>query len=263
MTPLLSLKNVSVAYRQDGRSVPALHDLSLDVMPGERLAILGESGSGKSTVALAIGGLLPPDASLSGRVEWPALDRMPANGRDVGFVFQDPGGSLDPVRRVGKQIAEVMTTHLGLAFAEAEKRVLAILERCNFADPERIARAYPHQLSGGQKQRVALACAVVASPRLLVADEATSALDTLSQAVVVRLLQSLVAGDMALVFITHDIALASQLGDRIAVLHQGRLVEIGSARQIVTAPVQDYTQRLVESFIGLDSPIHRRLAGLR
>src|SRR5262249_562634 len=160
----------------------------------------------KSTLALAIAGLLPSSAAVSGRIEWPGLGHTPVNGRDVGFVFQDPGASLDPVMRVGRQIAEVVHTHAGSSWRQARQAAAELISRARLPQPERIARAWPHQLSGGQRQRVAIAAAIAARPQLLIADEPTSALDTIVQAEIVRLIDRLAREDrMSLVFISHDI----------------------------------------------------------
>ena len=256
MTALLSIRDLKVAYRRDGVEVAALKGVSLEVEAGERLAIIGESGSGKSTLALAVAGLLPGSARIDGRIEWflPAEARAPRLGRDIGFVFQDPSSSLDPVMPVGKQIAEVARTHLGLGWREAYAKAKTLLERVRLPDPASALRAYPHQLSGGQKQRVAIAAAIAAGPRLLIADEATSALDTIIQAEIVTLIRRLVAEDgMTLLFISHDIALAATLADRVAVLRQGELVEFGETRQIIEAPRHTYTRSLLDAYLGLDA----------
>ncbi|MBZ9999482.1 MULTISPECIES: ABC transporter ATP-binding protein [unclassified Mesorhizobium] len=274
MTALASIRNLAVTYRRDDGEVVALRDISLDIVAGERLAILGESGSGKSTLALAIAGLLPASARIDGRIDWvlrpsmlgakaerlPSrfLEKAPLLGRDIGFIFQDPSASLDPVMTVGKQIAEVSRTHLGLTWPQAYAKAKDLLERVRLPDPDSALRAYPHQLSGGQKQRVAIAAAIAAGPRLLIADEATSALDTIVQAEIVALIRRLVEEDgMTLLFISHDIALAAELADRIAVFRHGELIELGATQQIVSAPTEAYTRALLEAHIGLDAePLH-------
>ena len=270
MTGLLSIRDLTVRYRRDGVEVPALRGVSLDVEAGERLAIIGESGSGKSTLALAIAGLLAESAKIGGRIEWflPAsagaterrssalgeIQQRPLLGRDIGIVFQDPSSSLDPVMQVGKQIAEVARAHLNLTWADAYAKAKTLLERVRMPDPASALRAYPHQLSGGQKQRVAIAAAIAAGPGFLIADEATSALDTIVQAEIVTLIRRLVTEDgMTLLFISHDIALASTLADRIAVLRHGELVEIGEARRIVETPGHAYTRALLDAHLGLDA----------
>lgn len=271
MTALAEIRDLSVHYRRDGSEVTALKGVGLDVVAGERLAIIGESGSGKSTLALAIAGLLPASAKVEGRIDWhksesshsfapPSRGGAPLPGRDIGFVFQDPSASLDPVMTIGKQIAEVVRTHLGLDWPQAYARAKHLLERVRLPDPASAIRAFPHQLSGGQKQRVAIAAAIAAGPKLLIADEATSALDTIVQGEIVALIRQLVAEDgMTLLFISHDIALAAELAERIAVFRHGGLVEIGATAQIVNAPSHAYTRSLLNAHLGLDAePLLRR-----
>ena len=250
---LARVQGLSVAYRSG--QVAALADVDLDLGAGERLAIIGESGSGKSTLALALAGLLPDDAGVEGRIEWPGFDRPPLPGRDIGFVFQDAGASLDPVVTVGAQVAEVVKSHLGLGRRTAAAHARDLLARVRLPDPDAMFGAYPHQISGGQRQRVAIAAAIAAKPALLIADEPTSALDTIVQAQIVALLDRLVAEDgMTLVFVTHDIALASGLAERIAVLKNGRLVEAGETGAVLAAPKHPYTASLLAGHIGLDTP---------
>ncbi|PBB64215.1 ABC transporter ATP-binding protein [Mesorhizobium sp. WSM4312] len=257
------MRDLTVTYRRDGNVVAALKNISLDILAGERLAIIGESGSGKSTLALAIAGLLPASSAVGGRIEWPGLGRAPLLGRDIGFVFQDPSASLDPVMTIGKQIAEVARTHVGLTWSQAYAKAKTLLERVRLPDPDSALHAFPHQLSGGQKQRVAIAAAIAAGPKLLIADEATSALDTIVQAKIVALIRHLVAEDgMTLLFISHDIALAAELAERIAVFRHGQLVELGTTARIVDAPAQAYTRTLLDAHIGLDAVPLLNRAGL-
>lgn len=264
MTALASIRDLTVTYRRDGNVVAALRNVSLDIEAGERLAIIGESGSGKSTLALALAELLPASSAVGGRIEWSGLGRTPLLGRDIGFVFQDPSASLDPVMTIGKQIAEVARTHLGLSWPQAYAKAKTLIERVRLPDPDSALHAFPHQLSGGQKQRVAIAAAIAAGPKLLIADEATSALDTIVQAEIVGLIRQLVAEDgMTLLFISHDIALAAELAERIAVFRHGQLVELGTTAQIVDAPSQPYTRTLLDAHIGLDAAPLLNRAGLR
>ncbi|QKC81691.1 ABC transporter ATP-binding protein [Mesorhizobium sp. NZP2077] len=263
MTVLASIRDLTVTYRRDGGEVAALKNISLDIEAGERLAIIGESGSGKSTLALAIAGLLPASSAVGGRIQWPSLGRTPLGGRDIGFVFQDPSASLDPVMTIGKQIAEVARTHLGLNWPKAYAKAKTLLERVRLPDPDSALRAFPHQLSGGQKQRVAIAASIAAGPTLLIADEATSALDTIVQAEIVGLIRRLVTEDgMTLLFISHDIALAAELAERIAVFRHGQLIELGETAHIVGAPSQPYTRALLDAHIGLDAAPLLNRAGL-
>ncbi len=253
MTILLRAQNLSVRYPRAAQ--PALADVSLEINAGERVAVIGESGSGKSTFVRAVAGLLPRDAAVSGSVEWPSLARSARRGSDVGFVFQDAGASLDPLMRVGAQVAEVLHTHRGVNWAQAQAGAVALLARVRLPDPPQTARAYPHQLSGGQKQRVAIAAAIAGNPAVLIADEPTSALDTVVRDAIVKLLLHLSAeSGMALLFVTHDIALASQIADRIAVLRGGLLMEWGAARQVIGNPQNAYTRSLLDARLGLDKP---------
>nr|WP_250888957.1 ABC transporter ATP-binding protein [Mesorhizobium sp. dw_380] len=232
---------------------------------------IGSSTGVSSPAAMVIGeirddgAISPLEGEMSGRTEGGLIERRaqksasgrsrtPLLGRDIGFVFQDPSASLDPVMTIGKQIAEVARTHLGLTWPQAYTKAKTLLERVRLPDPDSALRAFPHQLSGGQKQRVAIAAAIAAGPKLLIADEATSALDTIVQAEIVALIRRLVAEDgMTLLFISHDIALAAELADRIAVFRHGKLVELGTTARIIGAPSQAYTRVLLDAHIGLDA----------
>jgi peptide/nickel transport system ATP-binding protein len=248
---LARIRGLGVSYRDK----LALAGIDLDLISGERLAVIGESGSGKSTLALALAGLLPDEAALAGEIVWPALGHAPQPGRDIGFVFQDAGTSLNPVLTIGEQVAEVARRHLGMGWREAYGHALHLLERVHLPDPRSALEAYPHQFSGGQRQRVAIAVAIAAQPRLLIADEPTSALDTVVQAQIVALLDELIRDNaMTLLFVTHDIALASGFADRIAVLHNGALMEAGSAGEVLAHPRTAYTASLLASHIDLETP---------
>nr|WP_246462200.1 ABC transporter ATP-binding protein [Mesorhizobium sangaii] len=235
-----------------------------EITPSFRLSPITEIASKELPSKLPIS---PLAGEMSGRTEGGGTDRqpkfVPLGGRDIGFVFQDPSASLDPVMAVGKQIAEVAYTHLGLTWPQAYAKAKSLLERVRLPDPDSALRAFPHQLSGGQKQRVAIAAAIAAGPKLLIADEATSALDTIVQAEIVALIRRLVAEDgMTLLFISHDIALAAELAERIAVFRHGELLELGPTAQIVDAPTQAYTRTLLDAHIGLDATPLLNRAGL-
>ncbi|HSI40315.1 MAG TPA: ABC transporter ATP-binding protein [Xanthobacteraceae bacterium] len=258
MTPLCVVEGLRVRYA--GALSAALDGVDLTLRPGAPLAVIGESGSGKSTLALALAGLLPGDAQTEGRLLWPAGALRP--GRDIGLVFQDPWSSLDPVLSIGHQIGEVLAAHLGLKGAAARARAQELLARVQLDSG--LLQAYPHQLSGGQRQRAALALAIAARPRLLIADEPTSALDAVVQAAILALIAELCAAQgMALLFVTHDIALAAGLAAHILVLKDGRTVESGPARAVLRAPKADYTRRLIAAHLGLDTPGPSRPAAPR
>ena len=256
MSSLLArLSGLTVAYRADGASAAALDGVDLEIVAGERLAIIGESGSGKSTLALTLAGLLPDNTTVTGRIAWPVFGHAPLPGSGYGFVFQDAGSSLNPLLTIGEQIAEVAQRHLGVGWFEAYGQARKLLQRVRIPQPDAALHAYPHQLSGGQRQRVCIASAIAARPKLLIADEPTSALDMVVQAEIVALLQELVREDgMTLVFITHDIALASGFADRIAVFHKARLVEAGPTSDVLANPKEAYTASLIASHIDLTTP---------
>ena len=253
MTVLYDIRQLAIRYPH--AKAPSLDHVSLTLQAGERLAVIGESGSGKSTFARALAGLLPPGVTVSGEIVWPSFAPAPLPGRDLGFVFQDPGASLNPVLTIGEQVAEGAKRHLGLNWKQAFVRAADLLERVRLPEPERLLRAFPHQLSGGQRQRVAIAAAIAARPSILVADEVTSALDQAVQAEIVALLDDLVREEaMTLVFITHDMALASTLADRIAVFAAGRLQEIGPVQQVVGHPQSVAAKTLLAAHIDLETP---------
>ncbi|WP_318013288.1 ABC transporter ATP-binding protein [Mesorhizobium sp. CA6] len=235
-----------------------------DISPSRGEMGSSVAGSPLATSKIGEGGdhelISPLEGEMSGRTEGGAVERQLSRprdiilGRDIGFVFQDPSSSLDPVMPIGKQIAEVVHTHLGLSWPDSFAQAKTLLDRVRLPDPEAVLHVYPHQLSGGQKQRVAIAAAIAAGPKLLIADEATSALDTIVQAEIVALIRRLVAEDgMTLLFISHDIALAATLADRIAVLRHGELVELGETDQILNAPRHTYTRALLAAHLGLDA----------
>lgn len=259
--PFLSLNGLGVAYRDaSGRPVMALRDVTFDLAAGRRLALIGESGSGKSTSALAVAGLLPPSAMVTGSVEFPGRKEPPRLGRDIGVVFQDPSGSLDPVIPVGKQIAEIIVTHLGTTWAKARTKAIDLLEQVRIPRARERRHSFPHEFSGGQRQRIAIAAALAAGPELLIADEPTSALDTVVQRELVSLFDELTREKrLTLFFVTHDIALASELADDVAVLYGGRLVEAGPAGEVFGAPSHPYTRALLATRLDLDMPVGARL----
>ncbi|EOI3465862.1 dipeptide ABC transporter ATP-binding protein [Cronobacter dublinensis] len=252
--PVLDVRNLSLGWRH-GRDVRrVVHNVSFSVAPGEVLAIVGESGSGKTTLAQTIiglagenGVLLAGDIRLNGEsIAHASPRRMNAlRGQVISLVPQDPGSSLNPVKTIGDQVAEVLALHTRLSRGEREAQVVALLERVGLSEPALRARQYPHQLSGGMKQRVLIAIALALKPALIIADEPTSALDVTVQARILDLLDTLRRdAGTAVLFITHDLALAASRADRLLVFRHGEIQEIGSAAQITHAPRAAYTRQL-------------------
>jgi len=246
-----------------------VRDVSFSLAPGERLGLIGESGSGKSLTSLAVTGLLPDSLVSSGSVLLDGhqvvgardVDLRPLRGPVAQIVFQEPLTALDPLMRVGRQIAEPLRRHLGLRGAELRSAVAAALDEVALSEP-RFARAYPHELSGGQRQRVAIAIALAAKPQLLIADEPTTALDVTVQDGVLGLLERLIdERGMALLFISHDLAVVSRMVDRIVVLRDGLVVEAGSVAQVLREPAEPYTRMLVDSARALDAFLDAREDG--
>lgn len=246
----LSVRDLVVEI--DGRRV--VDGISFEVSDGARLGLIGESGSGKSLTALAVLGLLPDGATARGSIRWNGTeligmrDRELAQlrGDDIGIVFQEPRTALNPIRTVGRQIAESIRIHERVGRREARDRAIAEAARVRLPDPESIIDRYPHQLSGGQRQRVAIAMALACRPRLLIADEPTTALDVTIQSEILSLLLSLVDEEgMSLVFITHDLAVLAQVATEGVVLEDGRVVEAAPVKTLLTAPTSPITQGLL------------------
>ncbi|MFB7914468.1 ATP-binding cassette domain-containing protein [Streptomyces sp. NPDC056061] len=243
--------------------------LSLAMAPGERLGLIGESGSGKSLTTLAVLGLLPEGMTATGSVELAGTQIVGADerrltkvrGRDASVVFQEPLTALDPLMRVGRQVAEPLGRRRGLKGAALRRAVVDALEQVRLPEPDRIARAFPHEISGGQRQRVALAMALACDPQLLIADEPTTALDVTVQSDMLGLLDSLVRErDMAILFVSHDLAVVAKVADRVLVMKDGRAVEEGDVREIVRTPGEEYTRALVASARQLESALDPRSA---
>ncbi|MEU3080210.1 MULTISPECIES: ABC transporter ATP-binding protein [Streptomyces] len=254
--PLLEIDRLSVDFRLESSVVHAVQDVSLHVHAGETLAVVGESGSGKSATALSVLRLnpSPPCVYTGGEIRFGGRDLLTLSekelgrvrGRDIAMVFQDPMTCLDPLQRVGTQVAEVLRLHTGLSRAEARKAALAALDEVGIPDPEVRYRQYPHELSGGLRQRVMIATALVTRPRVVIADEPTTALDVTVQRQILDLLVSLQdKHDMAVVLITHDLAVVAETADRVAVMNKGRVVETGDVLDVFDRPADAYTRRLL------------------
>lgn len=260
----LETRSLTVVYDPGDRQVMAIRDLSLALGAGESLALVGESGSGKSTLALTLLGLLPPAARIqSGSARMFGLELVGASasdlksirGRIAAFVPQDPASALNPVFRIGTQLAVAARYGLGISRAEAKLRAVSLLAQVGMPDPKRNVRAYPHELSVGMQQRTLIALALASNPRLLIADEPTSALDVTLQAQIVTLLKELrVSLGLTLLFVTHDFGLINELADHVAVLYSGQLVEWGSFRQILSAPQHPYTKQLLDALPSRHTP---------
>ena len=253
---LVSVQDLSVAFRQGGRDDLAVDRISFDVMPGETVAIVGESGSGKSVSALSILKLLPyPGAHHpSGRILFKGRDLIAASeedmravrGDDISMVFQEPMTSLNPLHTVEQQVGEILKLHRGLSDKAARARTLELLNLVGIREAESRLGAYPHQLSGGQRQRVMIAMALANEPELFIADEPTTALDVTVQAQILALLADLKARlGMALLFITHDLGLVRKVADRVCVMTNGKIVEQGPVAEVFAAPKHPYTQKLL------------------
>lgn len=255
---VLSVRGLCVEARSSNGTVTAVDDLDLEVNRGEVVGLIGESGSGKTTTARAVIGLLERNVSVVGGEIWFAGKRVfgggenrlrPLRGRHVGVIFQSASSTLNPLLRIGTQLRQVLKAHRSdLSPEQMHTRMTAVIARMGFADPERVLRSYPHQLSGGMRQRAAIAIAVAPGPELLIADECTSALDVLVQADVINLLRELVAeSGTSMVFVTHDLLLAADLCSHMTVMNHGRCVEQGTTAQVLTSPRDDYTRRLLNA----------------
>ncbi|MGB3814536.1 MAG: ABC transporter ATP-binding protein [Shinella sp.] len=252
---LLEVRNLSVEFHTAGGVVKAVRDISYHLDRGETLAILGESGSGKSVSSSAIMNLIdmPPGRISSGEIlldgvdllKMPAHERRAVNGRRIAMIFQDPLSHLNPVYTVGWQIREALTTH-GTDGAKAQAEALRLLARVGIPDPERSLGKYPHEFSGGQRQRVMIAMALALRPDLLIADEPTTALDVTVQAEVLALLEELQEETgMAVLIITHDLGVVAEIADRVVVMEKGVLVEAGTVREVYKNPQHPYTKKLI------------------
>jgi peptide/nickel transport system ATP-binding protein len=248
----MSLVVQDLVVELGGRRV--VDGVSFEVPDGARVGLIGESGSGKSLTALAVLGLLPDDAVTSGSVRWngrellglPDRELAELRGDEVGIVFQEPRTALNPIRTVGRQIAESVRIHERVDRRTARERAVAEARRVFLPEPERIVTRYPHELSGGQRQRVAIAIALACNPQLLIADEPTTALDVTIQAEILELMLDLVEdAGMSLVFITHDLAVLSQIATHGVVLADGRVVESAPVHELLTAPRSPITQGLL------------------
>ncbi len=269
MNELLEIEDLRVEFRGAQGVVKAVDGISYTVAAGETVALVGESGCGKSVSALAVLGLVPhPGRVAGGRVRFEGRDLLELSedriaavrGREIAMVFQEPMTSLNPVLRIDVQLTEGMRRHLGLSRADANARALELLRLVGIADPERRLRQYPHHFSGGMRQRVMIAVALSCEPKLIIADEPTTALDVTIQAQILELMKELSRRlGVALVLITHNLGVVARYADRVNVMYAGRIVETGTTEQIFSQPGHPYTIGLMASVPRLDLPRSVRL----
>jgi oligopeptide/dipeptide ABC transporter ATP-binding protein len=265
--PLLEVRHLNIDFpakarvgTRDSRVLPAVRDLNFTIAPGEVLGLVGESGSGKSITSLAIMRLLPPQAKVSGEILFTEdgatsnLSTLPDDsmrqlrGSRIAMIFQEPMTALNPVMRVGDQIAEAVLAHGKHSKSEATKLAIQAMNDVAIPDPGHRARDYPHQLSGGMRQRVMIAMAIVNRPQLLIADEPTTALDVTIQAQILELLAELRNKfGLAMLFISHDLAVVSQVAGRVAVMYAGSMVEVSTTQEIFRSPAHPYTRGLLQA----------------
>jgi peptide/nickel transport system ATP-binding protein len=268
--PLLSVRRLRIEFPTRQATLRAIDDISFDIMPGEVLGVVGESGAGKSLTGAAIIGLIEPPGRIAGgeiRLDGERIDNLPPHrmrairGRRIGMVFQDPLTSLDPLYRIGAQLEETISAHTGLRGTKARQRAVSLLTEVGIPAPESRIDNYPHQFSGGMRQRVVLALALAAEPELVIADEPTTALDVSVQAQIIQLIKRLARDHgTAIMLITHDMGVIAEAADRVAVMYAGRIVEIGLARDVIYAPRHPYSQGLMGSIPRIDRDTDRMVA---
>ncbi|HTP63281.1 MAG TPA: ABC transporter ATP-binding protein [Burkholderiales bacterium] len=254
---LLEVRDLSLEFKTRSGTVHALQDINMEIGKGETVGIVGESGSGKSVLSFAILRILDAAARIrSGSIQFAGMDMLGASersleevrGREISMIFQNPRTALNPIRRIGRQIEDVLATHTSTLREDMKKKAIEALARVRIPDPERRYDAYPFELSGGQCQRVMIALALACNPQLLIADEPTTGLDVTTQAAILSLISELAKErKMATILITHDLALASEYCDRIVVMHAGHVVETAPVAEIFRRPRHPYTARLIAS----------------
>ncbi len=262
---VLRVEGLTVALPEDADRAHAIRDFSITVQAGEIVCLVGESGSGKSVSAFSTMGLLPKaltvtagSIQLAGEelVGIPMRRLRELRGNQMGMIFQEPMTALNPVMRCGEQIDEVLREHTDLDAQARRRRIRAMIEQVRLPDPDRMIASYPHQLSGGQRQRIMIAMALILEPALLIADEPTTALDVTTQAQILKLIRELQRDRRTgVLFITHDFGVVAEIADRVAVLRQGELVEVGPAREILRAPKHEYTAMLIASVPSATPPV--------
>jgi peptide/nickel transport system ATP-binding protein len=268
LSSLLQVENLNVTFATQSGEVAAVRDVSFHIPEAGTLGLVGESGSGKSATSLAIMRLLPPQARIEGKISFagqhllglPEDSMRKFRGSNISMIFQEPMTALNPVMRVGDQVAEAVAAHHSVSRQEAKRRAVEALREVALPDPDQRANDYPHQLSGGQRQRVMIAMALVNHPRLLIADEPTTALDVTIQAQILDLLRDLrERHKLAMLFISHDLGVVSRVADHVAVMYAGEIVEMGPVRQIFSAAQHPYTRGLIHAIPTLKTDRRRPL----
>ena len=268
--PILDVKGLKTVFRTRGGEVHAVNSVDFDLRPGELLGVVGESGSGKSVTMMSLLRLLPsPPAEMrDGTVMFDGQDLLKISPEDlrkirgskIGFIFQDPMTSLNPVYTIGFQLAEPLRAHLGMSKAQARTRSIELLQLVGIPDPERRLKDYPHQFSGGMRQRVMIAIALACDPQVLIADEPTTALDVTIQAQIIELVKELRQKlGMAIIWITHDLGVIAGIADRVMVMYAGQVVEEGPVNDIFKDPQHPYTQALLKTVPAVRGPREEKL----
>ncbi len=251
---MLNITDLNTSFSSLDGEVKAVNTVSITMQEGERVGLIGETGCGKTVFGMSIVRLLPPSARVSGLVSYKGNNLLDASdekmrsirGKEISFILQNPTASLNPLMRVGLQIAEIIELHKGVDTSQAEKQAEKLLSQVNFDDPSRIARRYPHELSGGMRQKVMIAMGFAGDPMLLIADEPTKSLDPKNRAEILSVMNQMTE-DRSMVMITHDLAAAGAICDRIMVMYAGEIVEEGSSQEILNAPVHPYTQAFMDA----------------
>ncbi|MDN3708219.1 ABC transporter ATP-binding protein [Myroides ceti] len=268
MKPIIAFEDVTISFLKEKEYHPIVHNSSFDLYENEILGIVGESGSGKSVTSLSIMGLLPKNISdiSNGKIifkdrditELSEKEYRTIRGKRISMIFQEPMSSLNPSMRCGQQVAEILEEHTSKTASAIKKEVLTLFEKVKLPNPEELYSKYPHEISGGQKQRVMIAMAIACKPEVLIADEPTTALDVTIQKEIIRLLKELqAANQMSIIFISHDLALVSEIADRVMVMYKGEIVEQGTSHEIFMNPQHTYTKALIASRPRLDERLKK------
>ena len=267
--PIISAKDVEITFSLRGKKLNAIRKCSLDLYDGETLAIVGESGSGKSVFTKTFVGMLDVNGKITGgsimyegrdMTKFTEKDWLGVRGKKIAMVMQDPMTSLNPLKKIGKQIQESIEHHQGLKGAEAKKAAIEMLAKVGIPDPERRYEQYPHEFSGGMRQRVVIAIAAACRPQILICDEPTTALDVTIQAQILELMQDLRKKlGMSIIMITHDLGVVASMCEKIAVMYAGHIVEYGTTDEIFYQPGHEYTKGLINSIPKLNTAEHERL----